>query len=201
MISPGVGCGTTNGCFAACVPVRFQRLIVAMADWVEGGPWLVRWQRRVRRDGARSLDAYCTRELNRWRKRLIRKGRDLENLTASRRHRLRIRSKRFRYMLEALTETSRSRPRRIKASARAGEAPAARLGRSSRSHAPRRPCPVIGWRRWQTKGSTGLPPSQARVDGGRDRGLSRPQAGWRRLTLPFAARRRRQSSGVDVHQA
>lgn len=84
---------------------RFQRLIVAMADWIEGGSWLVRWQRRVHRHDAGSLDAYCTRELNRWRKRLIRKGRDLENLTASRRHSLRIRSKRFRYMLEALTET------------------------------------------------------------------------------------------------
>ena len=84
---------------------RFQRLIVAMTDWIEGGSWLARWQRRVRRHDARSLDAYCTRELKRWRKRLIRKGRDLENLSASRRHRLRIRSKRFRYMLEALTET------------------------------------------------------------------------------------------------
>lgn len=84
---------------------RFQRLIVAMADWIESGSWLVRWQGRVRRHDVRSLDAYCARELNRWRKRLIRKGRDLENLTASRRHRLRIRSKRFRYMLEALTET------------------------------------------------------------------------------------------------
>jgi CHAD domain-containing protein len=84
---------------------RFQRLIVAMADWVDGGPWLARWERRVRRTGARSLDGYCKRELNRWRERLIRKGRHLENLAASRRHRLRIRGKRFRYMLEALTET------------------------------------------------------------------------------------------------
>lgn len=84
---------------------RFQRLIVAIADWVEGGPWLVRWERRERRHHAQLLDAYCRRELNRWRKRLIRKGRNLESLTASRRHRLRIRSKRFRYMLEALTET------------------------------------------------------------------------------------------------
>ena len=84
---------------------RFQRLIVAMADWVDGGPWLARWERQVRRNGARSLDGYCKRELNRWRERLIRKGRYLEDLTASRRHRLRIRAKRFRYMLEALTVT------------------------------------------------------------------------------------------------
>ena len=84
---------------------RFQRLIVAMADWVDGGPWLARWERQVRRNGARSLDGYCKRELNRWRERLIHKGRHLENLAASGRHRLRIRGKRFRYMLEALTET------------------------------------------------------------------------------------------------
>jgi CHAD domain-containing protein len=84
---------------------RFQRLIVAMADWADGGPWLARWERRVHRDDGNSLDGFCKRELNRWRERLIRKGRHLESLTASRRHRLRIRSKRFRYMLEALTET------------------------------------------------------------------------------------------------
>ena len=91
---------------------RFQRLIVAMADWVDGGPWLARWERRVRRHGAKLLDAYCKRELNRWRERLIRKGRHLEDLNASRRHRLRIRSKRFRYMLEALTGTVAVRGRR-----------------------------------------------------------------------------------------
>ena len=53
---------------------RFQRLIAAMADWVEGGPWLVRWERRARRQDAHSPNVYCTRELHRWRKRLIRKG-------------------------------------------------------------------------------------------------------------------------------
>ena len=56
------------------------------------------------RNDAEPLPAYCERELNRWRKRLIRKGRHLETLNAARRHRLRIRIKRFRYMLEALSE-------------------------------------------------------------------------------------------------
>ena len=143
---------------------RFQRLIVAMADWIEGGSWLVRWQRRVRHHDARSLDAYCTRELNRWRKRLIRKGRDLENLSASRRHRLRIRSKRFRYMLEALTETVAVRGR--------GElkhlhGPAKRLQRALGDHRDieRLAGLARSGEERQTKASTGLPPSQARVDG------------------------------------
>jgi CHAD domain-containing protein len=50
------------------------------------------------------LHVYGERELNRWCKRLIRKGRHIETLGASRRHRLRIRAKRLRYMLEALTD-------------------------------------------------------------------------------------------------
>jgi CHAD domain-containing protein len=81
---------------------RFRRLIVALAGWIEQGPWLARW---TRRKGAEPLEVYCVRELNRWRERLIVRGRHLKTLDASRRHRLRIKVKRFRYMLEALTET------------------------------------------------------------------------------------------------
>jgi CHAD domain-containing protein len=84
---------------------RFQRLIAALARWINRGLWLARWQRQAGRAGVEPLEAYCTRELNRRRQRLIRQGRHLEKLDASRRHRFRIRVKRFRYMLEALTET------------------------------------------------------------------------------------------------
>ncbi|MBR1277824.1 CHAD domain-containing protein [Bradyrhizobium sp. AUGA SZCCT0283] len=82
--------------------VRTQRLIVAMAAWIRQGPWL---ERHKRREDAEALQSYCARELNRWHERLVRKGRHLKTLGASRRHRLRIKAKHFRYMLEALTET------------------------------------------------------------------------------------------------
>jgi len=82
---------------------RFQRLIVSTTGWIRHGEWLARWKLGARND-AEPLPAYCERELNRWRKRLIRKGRHLETLNAARSHRLRIRIKRFRYMLEALSE-------------------------------------------------------------------------------------------------
>jgi CHAD domain-containing protein len=85
---------------------RFQRLIVALARWINRGPWLARWQRKERRE---PLETYCKRELNRRREQLIRQGRRLEKLDAARRHRLRIRIKRFRYMLEALKETDAMR--------------------------------------------------------------------------------------------
>ena len=86
--------------------IRTQRLIAALADWIRQGPWLARYKRRKH---AEALQPYCARELNRWRERLVRKGRHLKTLGASRRHRLRIKAKRFRYMLEALTETGTGR--------------------------------------------------------------------------------------------
>jgi len=81
--------------------LRFHDLVEAMSAWIAGGPWLRRWERR--RKPAKPLKAYSERELNRWRRRLIRGGRRLKTLGGSDRHRLRIRAKRFRYMLEALT--------------------------------------------------------------------------------------------------
>jgi len=82
---------------------RFHDLIEAMSGWIGDGPWLQRWERKVRRKTAKPLKVYSERQLDRWRQRLIRKGRQLETVGASDRHRLRIRAKRFRYMLEALT--------------------------------------------------------------------------------------------------
>ena len=81
---------------------RTQRMVAAMAGWIRQGPWLARYKRRT---DAEALPSYCTRELDRWHERLVRKGRRLKTLGASRRHRLRIKAKRLRYMLEALTET------------------------------------------------------------------------------------------------
>ena len=81
---------------------RTQRLITGLARWAGQGAWLKHYKRR--RD-VEALPSYCAGELNRWHARLVRKGKRLEDLGAERRHRLRIQSKRFRYMIEALTET------------------------------------------------------------------------------------------------
>src|SRR6266404_5765035 len=81
--------------------VRTQRLVTAMTGWIRQGSWLERHKRK----DAKALQSYCEGELSRWHERLVRKGRHLKTLGASRRHQLRIKAKRFRYMLEALTET------------------------------------------------------------------------------------------------
>jgi CHAD domain-containing protein len=81
---------------------RTQRLIAAMARWARQGAWLKAYKQRK---DAEALPSYCAGELHRWHARLVRKGKRLDDLGAERRHRLRIQAKRFRYMMEALTET------------------------------------------------------------------------------------------------
>lgn len=83
---------------------RFRRLIEEMAGWIERGPWIARREQAVRRKPPRPLKAYCAHKLDRWHKRLVRKGRHLATMDESDRHRLRIKAKRFRYMLEALED-------------------------------------------------------------------------------------------------
>lgn len=80
---------------------RFGQLMDALTQWVERGSWLMRRDDDTRRR-AESLRAYCQRTLERWRTRLIRKGRRLATMGGERRHSLRIKVKRYRYVLEAL---------------------------------------------------------------------------------------------------
>jgi CHAD domain-containing protein len=83
---------------------RFRRLMEGLSDWIERGPWVARWKKAERRRAAEPLRNYSKHKLDRWHKRLIRKGRRLRTMGASRRHRLRIKAKRLRYMLEVLTD-------------------------------------------------------------------------------------------------
>ena len=83
---------------------RFRRLIETMSGWIERGAWLMPEERMARGTDAEPLKAYSTRRLDSWRRWLVRKGRRLDELNASQRHRLRIKAKHLRYMLEALTE-------------------------------------------------------------------------------------------------
>jgi len=101
---------------------RARRLLTALSVWAERGRWLARWKTAVRGGDAEPLQIYCERELDRRRRRLIRQGRDLSTLKAERRHRLRIRAKRLRYVLEALTGIvalqSRAEARRMHSAAK-----------------------------------------------------------------------------------
>ncbi len=136
------------------------------------------------------LQAYCARELNRWHERLVRKGRHLKTLGASRRHRLRIKAKRFRYMLEALDGNRR----RCGAGANSVTCTGRQSGCSAHwaTSATSSASPTLPWiaagRKWQTRqeASAGLSPSKGKAARRRHRGSSRPQARPATLTPPFA---------------
>lgn len=85
---------------------RFKRLMNALSRWVARGPWLTRREDDIERRRVAPLGSYCQRKFELWRARLIRKGkgRRLTDMGSKRRHRLRIKVKRYRYVLEALSD-------------------------------------------------------------------------------------------------
>ncbi len=90
---------------------RFQRFMTALSRWIDRGPWLDRSERGARRQRTEPLRDYSEWKLKHWRQRLVDKGRHLAIMAAARRHRLRIKGKRYRYMLEALGDILPSRAR------------------------------------------------------------------------------------------
>ncbi|WP_347264004.1 CHAD domain-containing protein [Nitrobacter sp.] len=76
---------------------RYRILLRDMSSWIENGN-----RSPDRLQPSTSLTTYSGRQLDRWHKKLVKKSRALEDMNVSQRHRLRIRSKRFRYALEIL---------------------------------------------------------------------------------------------------
>ncbi len=85
---------------------RYRILLRDMAARIEHGTR----PPDIRKPSA-SLTAHSHRQLGRWYKKLVKKSRALEDMNASQRHRLRIKSKRFRYALETLGQLLPSRSR------------------------------------------------------------------------------------------
>lgn len=77
---------------------RYRRLIADLSAWVENGPWTRRRALAKRRDTG--IARYGTRKLARWRKKLLKKSRKLQDMNAKKQHRIRLASKRLRYAIE-----------------------------------------------------------------------------------------------------
>lgn len=77
---------------------RLRRLMLDLVAWIETGPW-----RRDNAAAAEPLPAFAVRQLDkRWRK-VKRGGREIDELEAEPRHRLRIEVKKLRYAVEFLS--------------------------------------------------------------------------------------------------
>lgn len=78
--------------------VRYDRLITALGDWIAHGPWL-KSDQTIR---CEHVDAYAQARLQAWRQGISREGQHLRSLRRKQLHRLRIRCKRYRYVVAAL---------------------------------------------------------------------------------------------------
>jgi len=82
--------------------VRFHRFLTSASDWIEHGPWTERSDPQAMTLQNQPIGPFCEQRIARWRKKLIHDGSELADMKEERRHRLRIRAKRLRYMLEML---------------------------------------------------------------------------------------------------
>jgi CHAD domain-containing protein len=97
---------------------RYDKLLAALARWIDRGPWLTMGAVRRR---TRRLADYAPPRLQRWRRRLARKAaRGLGD--GRRRHRLRIAAKRYRYMSELLVAMGMPESRAERRSRKAAQA-------------------------------------------------------------------------------
>jgi CHAD domain-containing protein len=78
--------------------VRYERLLTTVDHWIADGPWLLT-DCSIRSEYA---DAYAQARLHAWRVAIWREGRHIRILHRKQLHRLRIRCKRYRYVVAAL---------------------------------------------------------------------------------------------------
>jgi CHAD domain-containing protein len=94
---------------------RFRRLTLDVAAWLQGGQWMTPQDDLVRDRGDLPIGVFAADELaRRWRK-VNKKGRELTQLDARSRHKLRIQAKKLRYAMEffaSLFDTKRATKRR-----------------------------------------------------------------------------------------
>jgi CHAD domain-containing protein len=84
----------------ALTSARYTRLASALNQWIVNDPSLHRGQTPRSHETA----IYCDERLREWRSEISRKGRYIGTLGRNALHRLRIQSKHYRYMVEALLE-------------------------------------------------------------------------------------------------
>jgi CHAD domain-containing protein len=84
--------------------VRYRRLIKSISHWIERGSWSTKRGQQAASRRACPVTEYSARKLMRWREKLIRRSRDLEEIGTRKRHRLRLLNKRLTYAVEAVAD-------------------------------------------------------------------------------------------------
>jgi CHAD domain-containing protein len=83
---------------------RYRRLVESLSRWVERGSWSTKKGSRAARERACPVSEYSARKLVRWRKKLIKRSRELRDLGTKKRHRLRLLNKKLSYAIESVRD-------------------------------------------------------------------------------------------------
>jgi CHAD domain-containing protein len=85
---------------------RYRRLIARISSWIESGPWSTKRDKQAEKRRARPVSSYSAEKLEDWEAKLFKKSRKLRDLSARKRHRIRLLNKRLNYSIEAVSELS-----------------------------------------------------------------------------------------------
>jgi CHAD domain-containing protein len=100
--------------------VRYRRLVKSISDWIEKGSWSTRRGKQAATQRACPVAEYSARKLMRWREKLIKRSRHLEEIGTEKRHRVRLLNKRLTYAVEAVADlVSKSEASRLQATVKA----------------------------------------------------------------------------------
>jgi len=83
---------------------RYQRLIAHTTTWVTMGPWSTMAAKRAVNRRAAPVTVYAAHRLAGWERKLLRRSRKLRELTAVKRHRVRLLNKRLTHSIESLAD-------------------------------------------------------------------------------------------------
>jgi inorganic triphosphatase YgiF len=97
---------------AAVESERFRRLLLDLMVWIETGPWTA--AAAVAHERERPIRRFAARDLEKRRRKIVKRGGRLRKLTPEERHKLRIQAKKLRYSADAFT-TLFERPKRARA--------------------------------------------------------------------------------------
>ncbi len=84
--------------------VRYKRLIKSLLHWIEKGSWTRQRGKRAAKIRATAVTEYGARKLMRWQEKLVRRSHKLKDISARKRHRLRLMNKRLTYAAELVTD-------------------------------------------------------------------------------------------------
>jgi CHAD domain-containing protein len=79
---------------------RYRQLIKDITAWIESGDWSRKRTRKAAERRAQPASEYCADKLQEWQKKLLKKGRNLQELGTRKRHRVRLANKRLSYAIE-----------------------------------------------------------------------------------------------------